>query len=162
MKRITRPTLVDVAAHNGFAVESSSALPDQFDGFQDSNDTPRFIIVNQTLPAGEQAFFIARELGYRWQQQRVRSFVFDKPWKWEVLNHASDEECEKICRLDAELRGYWLLLICASGRELRDFVKRNPKRWLKLAFADHIAAFHFQKIRARIFWGRLRRVFACA
>lgn len=160
----TKPalTLIGVAAQNGLTVEYSNGLPSQLDGFLDPYDTPRYIVVNQNLSAGEQAFVIAREIGYRWQQQRVRSFVFDKLWKWEVLNHASDAELKKIYQLDAELRGNWIMLGYATRDEFCDFIKQNPKRWLKLLLNDNLAAFHLQKIRVRIFRDRLRRVFAFA
>ena len=87
----TRSTIFNVAKNAGLEIEYLDAMPDKYDGHLDPHDTPRDIAVNRSLPAYDQVFVIAREIGRLGQLQRPGSTIFDKPNKWEMLATAPNE-----------------------------------------------------------------------
>lgn len=141
----------EIAAKVGLPVDYLD-LPAKFGGFIDPEEEPRYIAVNQALPAFEQDLIIARHMAFRAQQLRVNSLAIDKPWKWEMLEIAPPDLKEKLLYLDEEYRAHWSMILFSSGDNFRAFMRQYSKRFFLVSFADNIVAFHLTKLRVRLWF----------
>ena len=152
-------TMFQYAQKAGLSVELLDGIPQNLGGWLDPDPSPRFIGVNRNLPQHEQVFIIARELGYFAQDCGQNSALLDQPWKWHMLSTAPESIGEDIYRMDAEFRGFWLMLWFATGDEFRAFVNQHPGKLCKILFYDNIVTVQLYRLRVkswlRSFFNRL-------
>ena len=153
-------TITDIAQKAGLPVEYLKNRPANFAGYLDWHPDPRFIAVNRDLPAHEQAWFIARQIAVRAQEQRYNSLALNRPWKWEMLDAAPSGLKEKISQMDIEDRAHCFMVFFATGDEFRAFIKADPKRFWSHAFTDNIVRYHLSMLRAKLWFGKFCRKIA--
>jgi hypothetical protein len=153
-------TITDIAQKAGLPIEYLENIPANFEGFLDLHNEPRFIAVNQDLPADEQALFIARQIAFCAQQRRYNSLVLNRPWKWQALDAAPEELKNKIFLMDAEYRTHWLMLFCSTGDEFRAYIRKSPERFLAHTFTDNIVSYHLSMLKAKLWISKLYRKIA--
>ena len=153
-------TIADIAQKSGLLVLYLKNKPANFPGYLDWHPEPRFIAVNQDLPAHEQAWFIARQIAAWAQQQRYNSLTLNRPWKWEMLEAAPEKLKQKICELDIECRAHFLMLFFATGDEFRAFTRADPKRFWSNLLTDITVGYHLSRLRAKFWFSKLRRKIA--
>jgi hypothetical protein len=142
-------SLDDAANFNGLAIEPFEDMPPTYTGHLDTYDNPRFIGVNADLPEHERKYVKARELGRYFQRLRRDSIVINRPWKWNLLATAPTETRDFIMSLDIEWRAYWLMYWHAGKKDFFGFIKRYPKKYFAVLFADNISNFVFWKLRVQ-------------
>jgi hypothetical protein len=146
-----KSTMAEVARRSGLPVEDLKNMPANFAGFLDWHPDPRFIAVNRDLPAHERAWFIARQLAWRAQQQRDNSLALDRPWKWQMFDAAPAGLKEKISQMDVEYRAHWLMLFWSTGDEFRAYVRMNLQKALwTIPATDNIVRYHLSKLRVKL------------
>jgi hypothetical protein len=155
-----RYSMTEIAQKSGLPVEYLENMPANFAGYLDWHPDPRFIAVNRDLPAHEQAWFIARQIAARAQDQRYNSLVLNRPWKWEMLDAAPENLKQKISQLDIEYRAHWLMLFFTTGDEFRAFIKADPKRFWAHTFTDNIVGYHLSMLRAKLWFSKFCRKIA--
>jgi hypothetical protein len=151
-------SMPEVAAKVGLPVDYMD-LPAKHKGFIDPMAQPRFIAVNRGLPSFEQTYVIARHLAFRAQQLRMNSLIFNKPWKWRVLDAAPPALRERLLLLDEMNRAHWSMTFFSSGDDFRSFTKQHFREFVVITFADNIVGYHLTRLRTK-FWvaNLIRRV----
>jgi hypothetical protein len=150
-------TLPEIAQKAGMPVEYLENVPATYEGFLDWHAEPRFIAVNRDLPAHDQAFFVARQLALRAQQQRFDSMVLNRAWKWKIFDAAPAKLKTKISQLDIEFRAHWLMLFWSTGDEFRAFIRADPKRFLGGSFNINVVAYHLSVLRIKLWFTKTYR-----
>ena len=150
-------TLAEFAENAGLPVVDLVYRPENYPGYLDRFEEPRFIAVNRDLPVDEQAWFIANQIAFCAQQRGVDSLVLNRRWKRELLKTAPNELKEKILAMDQEYRAYWFMLFFASREEYRPFVRKNRKKISKITFTDNIVRFYLYKLWVKIWFAKLYR-----
>lgn len=137
MNEKRKPTIEDVAAHEGLALEYTSEASPKFGAQLDWRPDPGFIMVNATHPLYEQRFSIGHELG-RFQFARRPAPL---PLDHSILNRNYHSHFMKVWmrgarrymnkRLGAEKRNelFALILMMLLGHkdELSQFLKKHPE-----------------------------------
>jgi len=146
-------SIYEVAELNGLAIEYwEGDLGSKFAGHLDeTNETPRFIVVAATLSKRDETYVIARGIARYAQQRQVDSLLLDSPLKWALLAGAPAEDRDLLYKLDLEWRTYMLMYWHASKDHFFGYYNQNWGKYSTVSSASNTANFIFFKLRIRRF-----------
>lgn len=154
----TRQTLESLASHFDLRIEYVSDLPDKVPGCLQSGPEPRYIFINASKPACDQAFTIAHELAHYVLHVGRKPMVFlpahlNLLWKTKLL-HKLAQLTERWTRQkfdvewQANLWAFILLWQIGAVDDLCDLVQLYPDK--KRMFWYSCAATVYSGIKRRV------------